>query len=489
MKQKSTTTKLILALVTVAVGVIIAFIPPPGELTQAAMIYMGIFVSMVLLMIFELVPMHVAIILTVLSLIVFKVAPEKEVMATYGSTTVWFVVFVLGFGAAVTNSGLMKRVAYNIMRLFPTTFKGQVQSLMVASAILSPMVPSGLAKVSILAPFTTAIGKEFGYENSSKGAAGLFCAMFVPASAFGVIFLTGSLGYPTMMGFMKDMSFSFVDWLAQTWGYGVVLLILSYLFIVWFYNPARAKGTAQEKAAAKAAEKARKAEAKGSKKSNEFVMTKLAELGPMSFKEKVTAAIMIITVLLWITEPFHGFSTMVTTGCALIAFSIFGLLSPAEFTTKIAWPTVVIMGGVMTLSSLLGNLGISAWLTSVLSPVAGPLASNIFILVIAICVIVYLLRFLIISQTVCLAIIFALFGPLCIAADISIFVPIWLAFISTMVWNLPFHNSVYLAADGALGNEKMIVHKDVVSMSYAFMVINIVGNLALIPIWAMLGLV
>ena len=48
---------------------------------------------------------------------------------------------------------------------FPETWGSQVTAFMLSGFILNPVVPSGNAKVTVLAPMTEAVAKQDGYEN------------------------------------------------------------------------------------------------------------------------------------------------------------------------------------------------------------------------------------------------------------------------------------------------------------------------------------
>lgn len=456
---------LLIALGGLVVAAIIALLPPPAGLSREAMIYMGIFVALIIYMVTEVFPSFVTMFLTLAALIIFKVAPAKDVLAAFGNTTVWFVVAVLGFAAAIGASGLLKRVAFSLMRLFPETYTGQVSGLALVGILLGAAIPSGQAKVSILMPLASTMSSIFGYEKGSKGASGLFSTIFVYCVTFGTTFLTGSLGPALILPFLgKEASPNFLTWLQGTWLWGVVLAVLSFIFIVTYYRP---KGS----------------QAKSSAGSS--VKGQIGKLGPMTSNEKFAAVVLVASILLWVTESVHGISTLVVTLVAFSLLTIKGLFKNQDFGTKIAWSIIVTMGTIIGLSTLLSTLKIGDWIASTLSPFVGPFATNPYLMVIAICVLTYLLRYVIVSQMAVLTIMFALFGSFAQAAGINMFVVVFTGYMATSVWNLQFHNAGYLTAEAAAGG--LIEHKNVVSMSYAFMVINLIACLASVPLWRAIG--
>lgn len=459
--------KLIAGIVGIVIAAIISLITPPAQLTPAAMRYLGIFVAMVIFMIYDVIPAHMTMLCTLVAMIVLKVCTQADALSNYAQSTVWFVACVLGFAAAITSSGLLKRLAFAILKFFPETFQGQILALTVTSTVLTPWIPSGQAKGAILVPLAMTMGKEMGYEDHSKPLAGLFSAVYTPTMVGGAAFVTGSVAFSLIAGYF-EAEYNWLSFFKVTCVWFIAFIVLMYLFTTFYYRP-------------KTDAKADKTE--GGEK---IAAKKLAELGPMSKKEKITAITLIIAVLLWVTESVHGISTFCVAVLALTVMCIFGLFETRDFMMKIAWPTIIIMGATFTLSAQLSKLGIGAWLGTVLAPIAGPVMANKFLFFTVVCILVYALRYLIISQTAVCAIIFALFGGLATNAGISMVTVMFVTYIATSTWNLSFNNSGYLAAEAAAGGK--IVHKDVVSCNYAFCVINIICVLISVVYWMAIGL-
>ena len=72
---------------------------------------------------------------------------------------------------------------------------------------------------------------------------------------------------------------SFLHWLALAWPWGLVLLVLSYVFIQIFYAPKEDTTV-----------------------SVEFVKEQRAALGKMGRNEKITAVVLVLCLALWVTE-------------------------------------------------------------------------------------------------------------------------------------------------------------------------------------------
>ena len=129
------------------------------------------------------------------------------------------------------------------------------------------------AKVAVLAPFAQAICDNMGYEKKSKGAAGLFMAMFIALVPVYSLFLSANFMCYALLGFLpKDIAaqITWMTWLINALPWGITMLVLSYLALLRFHTPG--KNDAQVDAS--------------------FINKQMQALGPMSRKEKVVLIIL-----------------------------------------------------------------------------------------------------------------------------------------------------------------------------------------------------
>lgn len=465
--DKKVVKKIVDVVIAIVIGVVFSLLRF-GDLTPEAMKFIGIFIATMYLMIRRAFPDHITILLSLGCLLLFKVSDSGSVFAPFAGTTVWLVIPIFGFAACLSASGLMKRIALHIMKIFPTSFKGNITALMATGTILSPLIPSVNAKVSILAPFTSAIADECGYEKGSKGAVGLFSANFISAGILGNAFLTGSVYVSILMGFMSDevkATFTWGTWFLAAAVWLVLVLVLSYIMIVKTCDP----GTA-------------------SAMSKEYIENRLKEMGKMGAKEKTAAIVLAIAMVCWILQDQIGVSAYITCMIAFGVLAACGLMSGPEFGTKISWATVIMIGGILSLADLTKNLGISAWLAGLIGPYLTWMLTSPYIFVLGICIITYLLRFVVISQVVTVTIVNAIFGALAIEAGYNPFVLLFTSFMAAQNWNLSFHNTLYMSAHGA-NSGRLEDHKDVVPIAYGYMAINTIACLVSVPVWQLMGFI
>lgn len=461
--KKESISKLIKFLISIGVGLTIALIPTAsGALTVEALRFLGIVVSMILLMVFKVFPDAVAVIMALVACYTFKVASLSGAFSGFASSPVWMAVTLIGFAAGLSQSGLMTRIAFSIMNLVKPTYKGQILAVMSAGTILGPCMPNTTAKLALMAPLSAQIVNANHYENNGKGAAGLFSATFFPCNCFGLCFLTGATGVYILLGMMPNESFSWLQWTGATIVWGITCLVGFYFFNIKAYK------VEQETV------------------SGDYIKNKLAEMGPMSGDEKFSLVLLIAGIVAWMTTSLTGLDNLTISLILWVLMIAKGLFKGTDIQSKISWVVILMMGGMTGISTLFTTTGVNAWLQEVLAPVLGGVVSNLPILIIVISTLVYIMRYVVTSMMACTTIMFAIFAPACEAIGISPFVVIWCAYTAANVWSTSFNNTMYIMSEGLFQGK--INWKSIASSNYFFMIINVVANIACIPIWQMMGL-
>ena len=220
--------------------------------------------------------------------------------------------------------------------------------------------------------------------------------------------------------------------------------------------------------------------------SRTFYKDRLKEMGPMSRNEKIAAAILVTALVLWSTSGLHGMDTGMIGWAAVCVMCATGLIAPSDFNTKIPWSLVVFIGSLLGMANYMSSLGWSAAIANVLGPALAPLVSSPWIFVPFLCLFTYALRFLIIEQNTALVIVMAIFGGLMNAAGINLYVIIFVEFMSSMCWTVPYMNPFAMATLGVAGG-KYVTFPEMRKASVLYMLINLLGCLASIPLWYALG--
>ncbi len=487
---------LIGALALVVIFYIMAFVmdvpgwDPTGEkLSSASFIYAGIFLAVIVLMLAQSMPDWVVVMLAAALLILTDAlcvkggvwAPNPDtgqscfttggLFGAFSGSTVWLIIMVFALSAGIGNSGLLNRIALKLLSIFPPTYTGAVFAMMLTGTVLSPLIPSVNAKVNILIPFATATTEEMKMEPKSKGALGLFSACYLPAYLGGNCFLTGSVYASVMAGFItqfatngiKGATFNWTSWLGATFIWFIILLVGTYVYCVIICRP-------KEKV----------------EFSKDFYRERIKEMGPMQKKEKIAAVILIGALILWSTGSIHGMDTGMIGWLAICIMCMTGLLAPMDIATKVPWGLVIFIGVLLGMAGYMQTLGWSTAIAGVLRPVLAPVVGSKIAFVVVLCIFTYLLRFVIIEQNTVFFVILAIFGGLLAGANINLFVMTFVVFMSSMTWSTTYMNPFAMATLNVAGG-KYVTYKEFQKTSFFYMLINLAGCLASIPLWSALG--
>ena len=455
---------LVKALIAIVVGVIVGFLPAPGGLTADTMKFIGVFAAMIVGLLSRAAPNWLVTIACCMAMILLKLCKIGVILSNFSSNNIWLPMAIVGFAGCLVKCGILSRIALNVFKIFPTTFFGQTLAVGAASLVLMPLVPSTSAKLGVMAPFTASVAKEAGIQPHSKGMKGLWYVMFSFSDLSAFCVMTGSNGNFLILGFAPEeqaAQFTWLYWLQICAVWLAVLVVLTLVFVAVFMKPAQPITL-----------------------SKEMVHQKLAELGPMSSDEKYCVAVLVCAVALWITESYHGISTVVVAWLALLAMAVRGLFTSKDIAT-LPWQFFLFLAGLLGMSDFVGSSGVSEWLSAVLAPMVGKFIPNSFVFVIILVIVVWLVRLFVDSLST-MAIIPTVFGPVAALMGINPFLVVWLTFVNGQQWILP-HNTPSMLQSAVMSGG-VIEHEDVRNLSFVYMAIALIASLASIPVWTAMGL-
>ncbi len=99
----------------------------------------------------------------------------------FADDTPWFLLAAILFGALAIKSGLARRIAFGVMLRAGTTYSRLLLGLIVADALITFCVPSGVPRVIIMAAIALGVNEAFGLEKGSNISRGmLWCLLTRP---------------------------------------------------------------------------------------------------------------------------------------------------------------------------------------------------------------------------------------------------------------------------------------------------------------------
>ena len=504
-------------------ALLIATCPIPGLSYQATAV-LGILIMAIVWWITGVLPEFVtAVVMAVLFVVVAGISVGAT-FSTFASSTWWLLLSAFTLGVGMKTSGLMRRIALAIVRKFPRTFRCQVIAQLVTGTVLGPLIPSLAVKGAMLAPLAMSIGDELGYERQGKRATGLFAAMLVGIRTVAPTIVSASVtGYALMATLPADVQeqFNMASWFVAALPWLVVVLALNYFLIMGMYGRGEASacdavedspsdtvdapgnaqsleqsslrcGTRFVGAAECADSKQDEAESSVAEPSHGGTDSNDNQsipdgLGPLSAVEKRMLAIILVTVVLWATEPFHHISAMAVGLAALVFMFVLKVIDVPAFKSGVNWTSLLFIGIALGLGSVFAEAGLNDWVMQTCGPAFQALAGNPYLLVLGIGVITVVLRFLIVSEVAYLNLLMAFLVPMAASVGVNPWVLGFSAYALVIAWFAKYQSPIYLAAFYAVDG-KMAKHSELAKYCGVYLATCLAGLVVCVPYWQWMGL-
>ena len=504
-------------------ALLITTCPIPGLSYQATAV-LGILIMAIVWWITGVLPEFVtAVVMAVLFVVVAGISVGAT-FSTFASSTWWLLLSAFTLGVGMKTSGLMRRIALAIVRKFPRTFRCQVIAQLVTGTVLGPLIPSLAVKGAMLAPLAMSIGDELGYERQGKRATGLFAAMLVGIRTVAPTIVSASVtGYALMATLPADVQeqFNMASWFVAALPWLVVVLALNYFLIMGMYGrgeasacdavedspsdtvgaPGNAQSLEQSSlrcgtrfvGAAECAD-SKQDEAESSVAEPSRGGTDLNDnqsipdgLGPLSVVEKRMLAIILVTVVLWATEPFHHISAMAVGLAALVFMFVLKVIDVPAFKSGVNWTSLLFIGIALGLGSVFAEAGLNDWVMQTCGPAFQALAGNPYLLVLGIGAITVVLRFLIVSEVAYLNLLMAFLVPMAASVGVNPWVLGFSAYALVIAWFAKYQSPIYLAAFYAVDG-KMAKHSELAKYCGVYLATCLAGLVVCVPYWQWMGL-
>ncbi|MDR1246468.1 MAG: anion permease [Clostridiales Family XIII bacterium] len=452
------------AVAGVVIGFIVSFLPA-SDLSREALIALGILAGAVCFWVADVIPDFMVALLMCTLWIVTGVASFGEAFSAFNSTTFWLLFGAFAICVAVSKSGLLKRIALRIIRWFPANYRGQAAAMLFSGLIIAPLIPSSTAKAVLASAIGTETSRALGYEPYGKPATGIFLSTYMGYGQTGPVFqsacVIGFLLKGTLPEHIRE-SLTWLSWFEYMIIWTVVFMAGSYAALLLLYGPKADKTCPRD-----------------------YIDAMITELGPMSKDEKLTSAIMLICLALWISEPFTGLNAAVTSLLAAVALCFAGVLRERDLFNDMQWGLLIFVGAVLGMGNIFSLLGINDKLISVLRPIISSIG-NPALLFVAAALLTILVRTVIVSMSASLVLFMTVLSPVVEPLGINPFIMGIVVYTSMQVFFLKYQNISFLPALGQA--TETVRHSDTVKMSAAYSLISVVGLVLSIPYWKLLGL-
>src|SRR4029079_12130786 len=230
----------------------------------------------------------------------FGIVRFDTAFSGFADTSPWFLVGAICFGLMGSKSGLARRLAYLIMRGIGHSYPRLLLGLIVSNFLLTAVVPSGIARVVIMAAIAMGLVEAFGLGRGSNIARGMFIVLVYQATIFDKMLIAGASSI-TARGAIEKFGGVQVLWSQWFLAYvpcDIVVMLFAWWLALWLYPP----------------------EVDELPGSQRFLQEQLDTMGGWSALEIKTALLRLLAIGLWVTDFLHHIPPpMVGLGIGLLA--------------------------------------------------------------------------------------------------------------------------------------------------------------------------
>jgi sodium-dependent dicarboxylate transporter 2/3/5 len=217
------------------------------------------------------------------------VAEFERAFSGFSNETPWFLFGAILIGAMANKSGMAQRLAYTLLTRIGTSYSRLLLAFIIVDFVMTFLVPSGIARVTILASIAAGTVQALGFGKRSNIGRGLLIIVTYTAAIFDKMLIAGATSI-LARGIIEDLGkvrVLYSQWFVAYLPCSIITILCCWRVILWLYPPERQELTAG---------------------SREYLQAQLDCLGPWSPAEKKCALLTGIAVALWMTDFMHHLS-------------------------------------------------------------------------------------------------------------------------------------------------------------------------------------
>lgn len=330
---------------------ILWFSPAPPGLANTAWHLFAIYVGAILGLMLRPFPEPVVLLIAI-SMSSILLGNISVLLGGYANSVTWLVFAAFMVGTAFVETGLGRRIAYVLIDKLGHSSLGLGYVAAFTDLALSPATPSNTARTGgIVYPIIRSIAITLDSEpgpTSRKIGAYLTLSLYQICLTTGYIFMTALSPNLLMVSFADSILNVKIDWMM--WFKAAVvpgmLILILIPFVVHKLYPPELSSIDNKSLARKG----------------------LAELGPMSRREKLLAVFFVLAILGWATGTITKLDATAVAICFLAAALAFDVISWKSLTSADgAWTILIWYGGIIGLANGLAKLKFFDWMAKLLA--------------------------------------------------------------------------------------------------------------------------
>jgi anion transporter len=275
------------------------------------------------------------------------IAKFETAFSGFADTSAWFLFGAVCVGLMAGKSGLARRLALAVMRAVGYSYPRLLLGLIISNFLLTAIVPSGIARVVIMAAIAMGLVDAFGLPKTSNIARGMFIILVYQATIFDKMVIAGAASI-TARGAIEKFGGVSVLWSQWALAYlpcDIIVMVVAWRLTLWLYPPETATlpGGA------------------------EYLQREIRAMGSWSKAEMRAAVLLLLAIGLWVTDFLHHIPPpMIGLGVGLLAIMPRVGVLDTDDVRKINYLPIFFVAAAVSLSNVLAQTKALDVLTTIL---------------------------------------------------------------------------------------------------------------------------
>jgi di/tricarboxylate transporter len=279
-------------------------------------------------------PEYLVALLFFTALTLFRAAPLDVTFSGFQSEAFWLVLGGFVLGAAVRKVGLADRVARQLASSLTGSWFAMIGGMVALTYALAFVMPSNMSRVALLMPIVLALADRAGLAEGSSGRFGLALAVGLGTYELSGSILPSNVPNLIMAGAAEHAYGIQFNYLPYLWLHAPVVGVLKGVLIavcLWWMFPASPRRVE-------------------------------AEPKPVAWSaaEVRLSVILLVTLLLWMTDAWHGIrpAWVGLAAACLCLLPRIGFLTSNEFSSAVNLRTCLYLAGILGLAAVVAWSGL-----------------------------------------------------------------------------------------------------------------------------------
>lgn len=323
----------------------------PGDLSWSLRATVGITGASIWIWVLEPIPIALTAILIIAALPILKASPLETALSGYANSSTFLVMAGFMMAQGVNSTPFGKRIANFTLVCFGGRIRGALMAILLAPQVLSIFIPTATVRIALLLPAVMAAINSMGLNRKSNTAKLLVLGLtfstvigsvgLIPAAIANVLtveLLRTSIGQPIY----------YFTWVKITWPVWLLMIPIAWVILLKVFPPEISELDFTD------------------------LRRELRELGGLTAGEKRCLAILILTVVLWMTQSIHQLPIAVPAMLAVVLMGLPGIgVVTWDQLKNIEWSTVLFLGATLSTAAAINQSGAAEFIAGKLLSVPG----------------------------------------------------------------------------------------------------------------------